>query len=252
MTSLQVASTSPAAGLELMISSDGASSWIRTCVMLAGDEPAGVIARRYLGPSEWPVFEALAPRRRLSWLLGRIAAKEAASRLMRDRGEVDPKRIAIHNDEHGCPTVSVPGVAPLTRVPRVSIAHKPTVAVAAAATLPRSSLWARTPASGIGIDIEAVEARSATFERTVLSTAERSLASVDGEDRDTWLTRLWTVKEAAAKATGLGLRGRPRDFEIDRVAGDSFWCRRGWIRTEPVATAAGRFVMAWTSVERAA
>jgi phosphopantetheinyl transferase len=159
----------------------------------------------------------------------------------------------VENDRHGCPIVHVAGAREATGGLRVSIAHKPNVAVAAAATLtmpPPGADRADTACSGIGVDIEAVEPRSGTFERTVLSTAERSLRPDTDEDRDTWLTRLWTVKEAAAKATGLGLRGRPKDFEIDGVAGPAFRCRRGWIMTEPLVTANARFVVAWTETAR--
>jgi phosphopantetheinyl transferase (holo-ACP synthase) len=205
------------------------------------DPPA--LARRHLAASERPTFEARAPRGRVPWLLGRIAAKEAVRRHLVDRGfaEIDPTRIVVGNDAHGCPVVRIRGAHVATRGVRVSIAHKPTIAVAVAATL-RSP----APGAGLGIDIEAVESRSPTFERTVLTPAERSLAANADDARDTWLTRLWAVKEAAAKATGLGLGGRPKDFEIDAVRGDRLHCRDRWIATETLQTVGGAFIVAWT------
>ena len=101
-------------------------------------------------------------------------------------------------------------------------------------------------ADGIGIDIEAVEPRSATFEKTVLTPAERSLAPDTADARDEWLTRVWAVKEATAKATGHGLRGRPKDFEIDSVHADRFRCCGRWIATRTLSPAGGHFVVAWT------
>lgn len=234
--------------------SSDAESGVRARVTLDGGADVGGIARRYLSPSERDAFESLPEQRRVSWLLGRVAAKQAVSRhlVCRDRAAIDPAAVVVENDRHGCPIVHVAGARSAGDGLRVSIAHKPSVAVAAAATLhvPQPSPdGAGAPCSGIGIDIEAVNPRSRTFERTVLSIAERSLRPGSDDDRDTWLTRLWTVKEAAAKATGLGLRGRPKDFEIDGVAGPAFRCRRGWIMTEPLVTAHGRFVVAWTETE---
>jgi phosphopantetheinyl transferase len=114
------------------------------------------------------------------------------------------------------------------------------------------ALAARPPLGGVGIDIEAVQPRSHMFERAALTPAERSLATTTGEDRDAWLTRLWTVKEAAAKATGFGLQGRPRDFEIDAVDGRRFSCRGAWICSESVRSSSGVFVIAWTEADMAA
>jgi phosphopantetheinyl transferase (holo-ACP synthase) len=228
--------------LMLATRSDSGSS-VRAYASLTTGADLGSIARRYLAASERPAWAAMAEPRRVAWLLGRVAAKAAVARHLagQNPSELDPIRILIDNDRHGCPIVGVAGTGSATRGLRVSIAHKPSAAVALAATLPEPS-----PApGGVGIDIEAVDVRSTTFERTVLSAAERSLRRGE-EDRDVWLTRLWTVKEAAAKATGLGLRGRPRDFEIDGVAGAAFRCRRRWIRTESVVSERGSFVVAWT------
>jgi phosphopantetheine--protein transferase-like protein len=82
----------------------------------------------------------------------------------------------------------------------------------------------------IGIDIEAVESRSERFDDMVLTAAEQRLVPSHG--RDQWLTRLWTAKEAAAKATGLGLRGRPKDFEVHEVDGNRLLVGQVWVRTQ--------------------
>ncbi len=117
------------------------------------------------------MFEARPPRGRVPWLLGRVAAKDAVRRHLVARGfvEFDPTRIVVVNDDHGCPAVQVRGARLSARGVRVSIAHKPTVAVAVAATPARPG---RT-GPGIGVDVEAVEPRSAAFERTAFTPAER-------------------------------------------------------------------------------
>lgn len=208
---------------------------------------------RYLGPTERTAFESMYGHGRRQWLLGRVAAKDAVQRHLVSRGfaVIDSTRIVVENDANGCPVVKIQGARLATRGVRVSIAHKSSVAVALAASvrvLPGSPGGQARPYVGIGIDVEAVEPRSPTFERTVMTPAERSLQAVTDDERDTWLTRLWTVKEAAAKATGFGLRGRPKDFEIDAVRGERLRCRGRWIATEPLATVRGHFIVAWTDI----
>jgi phosphopantetheinyl transferase len=79
------------------------------------------------------------------------------------------------------------------------------------------------------VDVETVEARPDGFAPLVLGDAERALGA--GLPRDLWLARAWTVKEAAAKADGTGLEGRPRDFEIRRLDGDWALVNDRWVHT---------------------
>lgn len=213
------------------------------------------LARTYLGEPEAEAFAAMTGRARIPWLLGRIAAKDAVREHLssRDFAPFDPTRIIVTNDEHGCPNVQVRGARLATRGVQVSIAHKPTIAVAVAARLrrPTSSKGTApkgTPPSpaGIGIDIESVERRPLSFAETILSLPERLLLKARGDDRDSWLTRMWAVKEATAKATGLGLRGRPKDFEVDAIDDDRLRCCGRWISTVPLHTCGGRYIVAWT------
>jgi phosphopantetheine--protein transferase-like protein len=215
----------------------------RAQVSLEADANLSRLADRYLSSDERPAFEDRSARGQVPWLLGRVAAKDAVRRHLVARGfaEFDPTRIVVVNDERGCPAVQVRGARLSARGLRVSIAHKPTVAVAVAATPPRPAADA-----GIGIDVEALEPRSAAFERTAFTPAERDLVSAAGPARHAALTRMWAAKEATAKATGLGLGGRPKTFEIEAVCDGHLRCRGRWIATEALTTAAGDFVVAWT------
>jgi phosphopantetheinyl transferase (holo-ACP synthase) len=211
------------------------------------------LAAAYLGESEAEAFAAMSGRGRIPWLLGRVAAKEAVRDHLasRDFAEFDPTRIVVTNDCNGCPNVEVRGARLATRGVRVSIAHKPAIGVAVAARLRRPAAAEDVGPSptGLGIDIESVQPRPRSFADSILSPPERSLldaGEADDGDRDAWLTRMWAVKEATAKATGLGLRGRPKDFQVDAVDNDRLRCCGRWIATAPLDTGDGRYIVAWT------
>jgi acyl transferase domain-containing protein/phosphopantetheinyl transferase (holo-ACP synthase) len=176
-----------------------------------------LIARRYLGEEERTEFFALRPNAQSEWLLGRIAVKDAVRDRLRERDGGDlrfPIEVRVRNDAAGRPVVEAPG-PPL----RVSLAHRAGVAVVSVAGEDAEP----------GIDVETVEGRPDGFAPLVLAEAERALGA--GLPRDLWLARAWTVKEAAAKADGTGLGGRPRDFEIRRLDGDWALVNDRWVHT---------------------
>ncbi|WP_148668651.1 4'-phosphopantetheinyl transferase superfamily protein, partial [Streptomyces sp. WAC05950] len=171
-----------------------------------------LVMRRYLGAAEREVYGRLAPRARAPWLLGRIAAKDALRGLLWDggAGPVFPAEVPVGNDPAGRPVAE----GPLTRGFRLSISHKDRIAVALA-----------HPGRPVGIDVESVTADPDALVRIALGADElrlaERLAARPAAHGDTGLpaalTALWCAKEAAAKAAGTGLGGRPRDW---RVAGD--------------------------------
>jgi phosphopantetheinyl transferase len=222
----------------------------RTRVLLDASTDTHRLARTYLDESEENAFAALDGWAQIPWLLGQVAAKDAVRNhlLNRSFAEFDPKRIAVDYDVKGRPSVRVQGARFSTRDVQVSVANKPTVGVAIAARVPPLSVNKGRvgPRTGIGIDVESVESRPPSFEETVLAPPERSLCDASPDDRDTWLTRMWAVKEAAAKASGLGLRCRPKDFAVDAVEQDRLRCLGRWIGTEPLRTSDGQFIVAWT------
>ncbi|MBS2007130.1 MAG: polyketide synthase dehydratase domain-containing protein [Cyanobacteria bacterium SZAS TMP-1] len=133
-------------------------------------------------------------KRKLDWLLGRIAAKEAVRKLVQNLiGQVlGPHDIEIINIDSGAPVVRfTSGVLPEILV---SISHTQGLAVALA-----------TPAGAVkpGIDAEVIREREPSFARTFLKPHELSYLAGCPQDRvNAELTRFWSAKEALYKASG--------------------------------------------------
>ncbi|NKB68803.1 MAG: 4'-phosphopantetheinyl transferase superfamily protein [Candidatus Latescibacteria bacterium] len=163
-------------------------------------------ARIYLHPDEWAEFKKLdnqAARQR-QWLMGRIAAKDAVRQWLGIAG-CHPGEICLGNEAQGRPVVkAVPEGASR---PQISLAHCDGIAVAAVGD----------GSQGIDIEVRGVAAglELATF---ATETEQERLGQLAGPDD--WPTRLWCAKEAAAKALGTGLEGRPRQFEAVSMDAD--------------------------------
>jgi phosphopantetheinyl transferase len=156
----------------------------------------------WLAPAERATFARLTvPKRRREWLAGRIAAKELVRRRHGLIGDHALGRIEIAARTTG-PSKGKPfyriGGAPGRF--DLSISHSGDCAIAALASAPDER---------IGIDVEHIAARDASFEVLALSDRERaSLAALDGEARAIAVTERWVLKEALSKALGAGLRLR--------------------------------------------
>jgi 4'-phosphopantetheinyl transferase EntD len=168
-----------------------------------------VLARLALSAPERQELETRRslPPATLSWLLGRIAAKDAVRSLgSLDVGLAD---VRVASDEHGAPTIELAS----GRGPRVSLAHKERAAVAVAADPRRFR--------GVGIDVEPRGRLDAALVEDAFGEAERRIlqaaARAAGEELDDWHTGAWCAKEAAGKAVGRGLVGGPRSLEIVAV-----------------------------------
>jgi phosphopantetheinyl transferase (holo-ACP synthase) len=175
--------------------------------------PPDWLARSYLAAAE----ETAAPwmpdddlKRWIPWMLGRIAAKDAAR--LREAGRSGrarlhhPIEVVVTNDENGQPRVELPG--PGGPAPAVSLAHTDSGAVAVAGAGP------------VGIDLEPLDAGDKLVLEDFTTEAERALLekSDGGRDEAGAVTRLWCAKEAAAKMLGSGLQGRPASFEVVKIA----------------------------------
>ncbi len=194
-----------------------------------------LIARRFLDSHEREQWNQLGPRRRRGWLLGRIAIKDAVRNFLRERDGRDrfPIEVAVRAASSGRPRIEIYGESADDL--RVSVAHKPDIAVAIVGE-----------GRDVGIDIETIEARGDGFASLAFHDHERELAR--GADEAEWQTRLWAAKEAAAKAAGTGLEGNPRRFRVRERAGHHLQIEGPdgvlrWIATERD----GDYIIAWTT-----
>ncbi|MEW6442981.1 MAG: SDR family NAD(P)-dependent oxidoreductase [bacterium] len=166
--------------------------------------------REILHPAELEVFRKWKhPTRAWAWLGGRAAAKKALHRFLRERrGEDLPLReILIWNDEAGKPFCNVAGV-------HLSIAHKETMALGAVAD--------EEEFDGIGVDLEAVASLDPATVEQFFTAGEQQLAMEmirrSGRDGMACFSHLWSLKEAALKTLGLGLRVDTRQVEVTAVS----------------------------------
>jgi malonyl CoA-acyl carrier protein transacylase/phosphopantetheinyl transferase len=169
------------------------------------------LAHLALGRAERARWSGLERGRRVEWLLGRVAAKDAVRAVLgaRDGARPYPADIEIAADDLGRPVAKLDGG---TAGVHISIAHAG--GVAAAVAVPAHGV------AGVGIDVEPVRdisaAASAAFEPD-----ERALLSA-GAAGEVWELRAWCAKEAAAKALGQGLRHGPTALKViglDEAAG---------------------------------
>ena len=160
-----------------------------------------VLAALTLGRRERAIWHgSKAPeRRRLEWLLGRIAAKDAVRDYLRRRVQLDvaPADVEILPDAGGRPVVTGAWTSLVPCVPLVSISHVDGSAVAAVS--------AGDGVAGIGIDLERCGRMKPEMNEVAFSAPEReTLQAFAGDERQNWALRLWCAKEACAKATGIG------------------------------------------------
>lgn len=198
-----------------------------------------VVMRRFLGVDERSDYDARNPNVQRTWLLGRIAAKDAVRDLLwrtGTEGRIFPVEVQVANDAEGAPLATAPDGSDV----RISIAHTAGLGVAIAAR-----------GVPVGIDIERIEDRPDSFELAALSKKERArfeaLPDIDRQSvRDVELTRWWAAKEAAAKAAGTGMQGRPKDWKVVEVDGDRLRIGDRWFGT---ARLGADHVVAWTEIE---
>jgi 4'-phosphopantetheinyl transferase EntD len=185
------------------------------CQRITSQRVAGfdlmLLARHYLHTDEMPAYMGKAGQapRQLQWLLGRIAAKDAARSWQRQPGgaPLHPAAFAIVSDSLGQPLLRHwPANVP---VPQISIAHSGEQAIAVA------------HGSAVGIDIERIVEHDAAFLSSIATPGEAALLDgVPADERAAWVTRLWCAKEAFGKALGTGVRDGPRHYAAHALGVD--------------------------------
>jgi len=165
------------------------------------EQTAKSLGEQWLTPQELASWESMQAKqtRRMEWLLGRIALKEAVCAWMQEMQQetVAAKDLRITRTEAGAPQVAWAGTCGL-ELPAISLAHAAGVLVAAVAG-----------AASVGVDVERVERPAATVARVLTETETALLAA----EQITLLSAV-VAKEAASKAVGLGLGGDLRRWPI--------------------------------------
>ncbi|MEW6349527.1 MAG: SDR family NAD(P)-dependent oxidoreductase [Thermodesulfobacteriota bacterium] len=156
--------------------------------------------------SELPELEKkVVPKRAAEWVAGRLALKTGVRGLLATLHESAPglNEICVEPDDMGKPSVKLSGREPWKGA--VSLTHSNGMAMAAVS--------APGDLAGLGIDVERVEARSDAWAEDYFTPEELALADRSGNRHKT-LTMLWSLKEAALKALGIGLRVDLKEISV--------------------------------------
>ncbi len=149
--------------------------------------------------------------RRTEWLYGRIAAKEAVRRYLKDYHQArwSYADVQIWRNESGKPIAIGEWSKYLTAKLDVAIAHTAQFVIAVAVSNKR-----------VGVDVESVARDlSAEFMNGVFTADEQELAS-QAMNPSQAIIRFWCAKEAVSKALGIGIRFSPREMRVSDYQSD--------------------------------
>ncbi len=166
-----------------------------------------VISRIVLSGSERKEFREMTGSvpRRTEWLFGRIAAKEAVRRFLRDyyQARWSDADIQVWPDDSGKPHAIGDWSDFLTTKLDIAIAHTSQFVVAVAAANAR-----------VGVDVESSSRDlSEEFTAGVFLPEELELAAAAANPSQAIL-RFWCAKEAVSKALGTGIRYSPKEMNV--------------------------------------
>ncbi|WP_415326918.1 beta-ketoacyl synthase N-terminal-like domain-containing protein [Chryseobacterium sp. MMS23-Vi53] len=174
------------------------------------------ILKRYFNQTEKQHHQALLPNKRKSYMVSRVAVKDAVRNLLKKEKNHPcfPITFEVGKDEVGKPFL----IGDATKDIHISLAHKGKDAVGIAKS-----------GKPVGIDMEVMEERSSGFYDLVFTDNE--LALLKGKDQAEWTTKFWVAKEAYGKFVGTGLKGNPKNFEVEKITEDSLWINQTEIKT---------------------
>jgi phosphopantetheinyl transferase (holo-ACP synthase) len=167
-----------------------------------------VLSRVILSASERRDFSEMkgSTSRRVEWLFGRVAAKEAVRRFLKDfyQARWSDADVQIWADDSGKPHALGAWSDFLTTKLDIAIAHTAQFVVAVAAANAR-----------VGVDVESVSRDlSEEFAAGVFTPDELELAAQAVNPAQT-IIRFWCAKEAVSKALGTGIRYSPKELTVD-------------------------------------
>ena len=167
-----------------------------------------------LGEQERKEFAAMAgsTSRRTEWLFGRVAAKEAVRRFLKDfyQARWSDADVMIFADEQGKPRAIGEWGDYLTARIDIAIAHTSQFVIALAAANAR-----------VGVDVESAE-RDLSEEFTVgVFTPEELELAAQAANSAQAVIRFWCAKEAVSKALGTGIRYSPREMVVTDYQADT-------------------------------
>ena len=161
----------------------------------------------------------MGPRRRREFTAARVALKRLARQLDLVHENRPDREIETLGPDDGRPCLDKSGIY-------CSVSHSSRLVIAVAQRYP------------IGIDLEIVSEKVIRTKHLFMSPRERELVSLSGLGLERAATRLWTIKEATAKALGLHLFQAFREVEVVRV-GEEDGVMRYQEKTYPVTYAEG-------------
>ena len=166
------------------------------------------VSHLVLGEKERADFRSMpgSAARRTEWLFGRIVAKEAVRRYLKDyyQARWSYADVTIFADDLGKPYAVGAWMDQLPARLDIAIAHTAQFVVALAAANAR-----------VGVDVESVARElSKEFSDGVFTPEELELAAAGGTGAAQTLIRFWCAKEAVSKALGTGIRYSPKEMTV--------------------------------------
>lgn len=181
----------------------------------------------YLNEEEKKHYDSLLLNKKKDYLISRIALKDNVRKYIETKygKKYFPIEINIQYDANNKP--SIYGLKEASEI-EISLAHKGTNSV---------SIVSKKP---VGIDIEIIEERETNFLDYILTNREKKL--LKDKNVNEWSTRFWVAKEAYGKMLGVGLKGNPKQYEIQKIEGEDLIICNTMIKTIKY----NNYIIGWT------
>ncbi len=159
-------------------------------------------ASEALSPREAARFTKMGFRRKRSYLSARMALKRLSRRLQNDNMQIAPETLTTLKSDlvkPHCPVQSP------TQAVWCSVSHNRRFAIAVAADHP------------VGVDVEVISPKAVKFAHIYMSAQEITLMQQSNLGKAEAAARVWTLKEAVAKATGMNLATAWQQAQVNSI-----------------------------------